>query len=82
MIDKNDSVSEIVVMELIDEYLDFVRTLYVDNWYTSISLAHKLIERKTHLVGTFRLNRKYNLDYAIKEKLKKGQASNSSKKFI
>jgi hypothetical protein len=57
-------------MDLVDDYLDFGRTLYVDNWYTSISLVHQLIERKTYLVGTLRSNRNYNPDYVIKKKKK------------
>lgn len=59
-------------MEFLDKYFDFGRTLYIDNWCTSVSLAHKL-EGKTRLVGTLRSNRKYNPDYVIKEKLKNGQ---------
>ncbi|XP_050065151.1 piggyBac transposable element-derived protein 1-like [Aphis gossypii] len=83
-VDKNDSVSSRIVMNLVDEYLDFGRTLYVDNWYTSVSLAHQLLERKTHLVGTLRSNRKYNPDYVVKKKLKKGQviAQKSSSKVM
>lgn len=65
VVDKNDSVSSRIVMNLVDEYLDFGLTLYVDNWYTSISLAHQLLEPKTHLVGTLRSNRKYNPDNVI-----------------
>jgi len=60
VVNKNDSVSYRVVMDLVDEYLDFVSTLYVYIWYTSISLAHQRIERKKHLVKTLRSNRKYN----------------------
>ena len=40
VVDKNDSVFSRIVMNLVDEYLDFGCTLYVDNWYTSVSLAH------------------------------------------
>lgn len=77
-------VSSRIVMNLVNEYLDFGRTLYVDNWYTSVSLAHHLLERKTHLAGTLRSNRKYNPDNVIKKKLKKGQviAQKSSSKVI
>lgn len=84
LVDKNYSVSSRVVMELVDDYLDFGRTLCVDNWYSSISLAHQLIERITHIVGTLRSNRKYNPDFVIKKKIKKGQvvAQKSSSKVM
>ncbi|XP_050307489.1 piggyBac transposable element-derived protein 4-like [Anthonomus grandis grandis] len=66
------AVSEKVVMELMEGLLDSGRTLYTDNWYTSVSLAKRLIDRKTHLVGTIRANRKGNPQEVIKEKLNRG----------
>ncbi len=44
---------EKVVFELMDEYLDRGHILTTDNYYTSLPLAHKLLERKTYLVGKF-----------------------------
>jgi len=44
-------VSTKIVMELTHEYLNFGRTIYMDTWYTSVNLAHKLLEQNTHLVG-------------------------------
>ena len=41
-----------VVMHLIKDYLNQGRTLYVDNFYTSPTLAFDLFELKTHLTGT------------------------------
>ena len=41
-----------VVMHLIKDYLNQGRTLYVDNFYTSPTLALDLFEFKTHLTGT------------------------------
>lgn len=41
-----------VVMKLAKPYLDNDRTLYVDNWYSSVELAEQLQSRQTHLVGT------------------------------
>lgn len=35
------------------------RTLTTDNWYTSVPLALRLLDHKTHLIGTVRLDRKY-----------------------
>lgn len=66
-------VSTKIVMEMSEEYLDFGRTLYTDNWYTSINLAHKLLSRSTNLVGTLRANRKHNPQDVVKHKLKKGE---------
>jgi len=66
-------VSSKVVMELIDPYLNFGRTLIIDNWYTSIELAEQLGQRKTYCIGTLRSNRKSNPKEVINSKLKKGQ---------
>jgi len=54
------------------EYLNFGRTVYTDNWYTSVNLAHQLLDRNTHLVGTLRNNRKQNPKDVTSKKLKKG----------
>lgn len=67
------SVSETVVTELMDGLLNSGRTLFTDNWYTSVSLADKMIKNKTHLVGTLRANRKQNPPEVIKATLKKGE---------
>lgn len=71
--EQNIEVSTKIVMEMSEEYLDFARTIYTDNWYTSINLAHKLLSRSTNLVGTLRSNRKHNPQDVIKKKLKKGE---------
>ncbi|KAK9744130.1 Transposase IS4 [Popillia japonica] len=67
------AVSEKVGIELMDGFLDSGRTLYTDNWYTSVSLSKTLIGRKTHLVGTLRLNRKLNPPDVVNAKLKEGE---------
>lgn len=54
--------------------LDEGRTLYTDNYYTSISLAHQLLTRKTHLVGTVRSNRKFNCKEVTEKKLSRGES--------
>lgn len=64
-------VSAKVVMELMAPYLNFGRTVYTDNWYTSVSLAKTLGEHKTHLVGTLRKNRKDIPKDVVNAKLKK-----------
>jgi hypothetical protein len=48
------SVPTQVVMQLLNRCLDEGRTLCTDNYYTSVELPKKLLDRKTHLVGTLR----------------------------
>ncbi|CAI6371956.1 unnamed protein product [Macrosiphum euphorbiae] len=67
------SVGTKIVMELGEPFLDCGRTLYVDNWYSSVELAEQLKTRKTHLVGTIRSNRKSNPKDVVQKKLKKGE---------
>ncbi|KAF0687698.1 piggyBac transposable element-derived protein 4-like, partial [Aphis craccivora] len=67
-----ESVGTKIVMELGNPYFDCGRTLFVDNWYSSVELAEKLKTRQTHLVGTIRSNRKSNPKQVVKKKLKKG----------
>lgn len=62
-----------VVLELVEPYLDFGRTVYTDNWYTSVPLAETLGERSTHLVGTLNRKRKDNPKEVMNAKLKKGE---------
>lgn len=61
-----------VVKHLLGDLLDKGYTLYTDNYYTSVSLAHTLLKRNTHLIGTLRKNRKLNPEPVITEKLNKG----------
>ena len=68
------SVPTNIVVKLCEPLLDCGRSIYVDNYYTSIELAHKLLERNTHLVGTLRKNRKNNPKDVINKKLKKGES--------
>jgi hypothetical protein len=62
-----------VVMSLMSSLLDTGRTLYTDNFYTSVTLAHELKKRKTHLVSTVRTNRKMNCVDVTKQKIKKNE---------
>lgn len=66
--DIGQSLSTKVVMQLMEPYLDKGRCLFIDNWYTSIDLAEKLLDRKTHVVGTLRANRKINPAEVTKKK--------------
>lgn len=61
-----------IVMELAEPYLDNGRTIFVDNWYSSVELAELLQSRNTYLVGTLRCNRKSNPKEVTKKKLKRG----------
>lgn len=72
----NDTASsEKIVMQLIEGLLDEGRTLYTDNYYTSIPLAYRLKYRKTNLVGTLRAHRKHLPKDVIGAKLKRGEMS-------
>jgi len=67
------AVSTKIVMELAADYLDEGKTMFTDNWYTSVSLANELLSRSTNLVGTLRSNRKFNPKDVINAKSKKGE---------
>lgn len=54
----NDSHGVKIVMNLMDKYLDSGRTLYADNFYSSIPLVKRLLQRKSFYCGTLRSNRK------------------------
>lgn len=71
--DPESEVSEKTVMSLAEGLLDEGRTVYTDNYYTSIPLAYRLRRRKTHLVGTLRANRKYLPKEVVSAKLKRGE---------
>lgn len=66
------SKTEETVMTLLDGLLNEGRTLFMDNYYNSIPLAYKLLENKTHLVGTLRKNRKFIPNEINERTLKKG----------
>lgn len=46
-----------LVMKMMSPYLHRGRLLVVDNFYTSVSLAKRLLAQRTHLLGTLRSNR-------------------------
>lgn len=48
-------------------------TIYSDNYYTSVSLAEYLLEKKTYLCGTLRSPRKNLCKEVVKANLKKGE---------
>ena len=62
-----------VCKELMKDLVDQGRTLYVDNFYTSYDLTQYCQEKKTHLVGTLRANKKYIPKEVLNAKLKRGE---------
>jgi len=64
-------ISTKLVTEMTHEFLNFGRTVYTDNWYTSVNLQHKLFVNNTHLVGTLSNNRKQNPKDVTSKKFKK-----------
>ncbi|KAM9487157.1 uncharacterized protein Hap1MRO34_007004 [Clarias gariepinus] len=47
-----ERLTENVVMKLMEPFMDKGRTVTTDNYFTSLSLAGRLLSRKTTLVGT------------------------------
>ena len=72
-LDTTLSVSTEVVLNLSQLCLNAGRTLVTDNYCTRVELANKLIEHKTHLVGTLRSNRKSLPPALTGSHLKKGE---------
>ena len=65
--------AENVCKELVGLLLNEGRTLYVDNFYTSYSLAKFMLENNTHVVGTLRSNKKDVPKEVMLAKLKRGE---------
>lgn len=62
-----------VVLRLCEGLLGKGHSVFVDNWYTSLDLAEKLIDNETHLIGTLRRNRKYLPKQVMEAKLNPGE---------
>lgn len=62
-----------IVLRLMKNYLNKGHSLYMDNYYNSLTLSNTLLEHKTHSTGTLRKNRKGNSKFIIDKKLKKGE---------
>ncbi|KAK9753595.1 Transposase IS4 [Popillia japonica] len=67
------SIGSTVVMDLCKDYLGQGRNIITDNFYTSLELSYKLLENKTHSLGTLRANRKGFPKEIVKQKLKPGE---------
>ncbi|XP_044765983.1 piggyBac transposable element-derived protein 4-like isoform X1 [Coccinella septempunctata] len=65
--DSSLAVSTQIVLKLAKDLLQSGRICVIDNWYTSLQLAHILLDRKTHCLGTLRSNRKGNPTEVIKK---------------
>lgn len=62
-----------VVRHLVDDYLGHGHAIYADNFYTSVPMAHELLDQGTYLTGTLRKTRKGNPADIVGAKLKKGE---------
>lgn len=67
-------VSEVVVQNLMEPFVNKGHVLHLDNWYSSPLLYKALLEKDTHVIGTVRANRKEMPKQFMKVKLKKGDA--------
>ncbi|VDO63509.1 unnamed protein product [Haemonchus placei] len=72
--DNKGSVAGNIVMRLMDGLLDSGRTVFCDNWYFSVGLIRRLLERKTDFVGTFREQREGFPSALTKKKMPKDTA--------
>lgn len=66
--------TEYVVEKLMQNYLDKGYSLFMDNYYNSVQLAHKLLKKKTYCTGTLRSNRKNNPKVVVTKKLRSGES--------
>lgn len=76
--DKTDGIpaSTAIVMEMMQkcDLLNKGYSLYIDNWYSSPDLFHRLFSAGTNVCGTVRTNRKNMPKELAKEKIKVGEA--------
>ena len=78
--------AQTVLIDLVDDLLVYHRTVVLDNFFTSISLAESLLRNDTYLIGTLRSNRAGSGHAVVREKLKRGEVyglqSNNGTKVI
>ncbi|KAK5966173.1 PiggyBac transposable element-derived protein 4 [Trichostrongylus colubriformis] len=72
-VSRQGSLAEDIVLKLMSGLLDSGRSLYTDNFYTSIPLAEKLVAQNTHLIGTLRKNRAGLPREVVCKRLKRGE---------
>jgi len=61
-----------IVLTLMKPFLNKGHSLYIDNFYNSVTLSNILLEKKTHTTGTLRSNRRGNPKEVTTKKLKRG----------
>jgi len=66
--------TEYVVVKLMEGLTGCGRSLYMDNYYNSVKLAHILLTKGTYCTGTLRTNRKGNPKEITLKKLKVGES--------
>ena len=78
--------AQTVVLDLADGLLECHRTVVVDNFFTSISLAESLLRNDTYLIGILRSNWAGSGHEVVRKKLKRGEVyglqSNNGTKVI
>jgi hypothetical protein len=65
--------AEAVVMNLLNDLSGCYRTVVADNFFTSISLAERLLEQDTYLIGTLRSNRAGSGREIVQKRLNHGE---------
>ncbi|XP_023238134.1 piggyBac transposable element-derived protein 4-like [Centruroides sculpturatus] len=65
--------NEHIVLKLCDNYLQEERVLFANSFFTSVTLAHDLLKRKTHLLGTLQSSNKDLPQKVIHSQLTQGQ---------
>lgn len=63
-----------VVLHLMRNYWDKGHSLYMDNYYNSVTLARQLLEKNTYCTGTLRVGRKETPEDVKKAKLRPGES--------
>lgn len=64
-----------VILRISEDYLNDGRVIVTNEYFTSLSLAHNLLKRNTHLVGTLTESRKGIPCDVLFSELKKGEIS-------
>ena len=62
-----------VCLQLVEKLFYQGRTLYIDNIYTGYDLAVSCLNRKTHIVGTLKNNKKFIPKTILHHKLRRGE---------
>ncbi|CAF3867042.1 unnamed protein product [Rotaria sp. Silwood1] len=65
--------AQTVIMNFLDSLSGCYRTVVADNFFTSISLAKRLLEHYTYLIGILRSNRAGSGLKVVQKKLKRGE---------